>query len=361
MCCRDVRAARMAVAGFTLVELLVVIAIIAVLIALLLTVLTGARKAADAVKCASNLRQLGAAVQLYASDNKFYMPPVRCGRPAFTAGAPGGKYSLYGIEYGSSAIVPGVSDTNAAFWWDFISKYVSSANSSVAQGKSGQADFLKSVIACPAFDKFPWQGGGNGVGLEWEPGYSGYAYNPHPTFAVNNPPLGTSRPPETAISNDSATNGKAFSDPAFRCVGVCSDSDFGKTPTGNPVYKGVWYKQTAYTHPADRALIADAQYLFLEANAVTANTLPVVQKLHLRGSEFATGSVPPGQSGTGQTTFDWYRHGTDPPVGVLAPSGCFSAVGGKISYNILYCDGHVGRETTKDASYRSVRMRYPEK
>lgn len=90
---RDLRETHAAVGGFTLVELLVVIAIIAVLIALLLTVLTGARKAADAVKCASNLRQLGAAVQQYALDNKFYMPPVRCGRPVFTAGAPGGKYS----------------------------------------------------------------------------------------------------------------------------------------------------------------------------------------------------------------------------------------------------------------------------
>jgi prepilin-type N-terminal cleavage/methylation domain-containing protein len=92
---RRIRAAWIGERGFTLVELLVVIAIIAVLIALLLTVLTGARKAADAVKCASNLRQLGAAVQQYAIDNKGYMPPVRWGGPPHRARGAARAYNFF--------------------------------------------------------------------------------------------------------------------------------------------------------------------------------------------------------------------------------------------------------------------------
>jgi prepilin-type N-terminal cleavage/methylation domain-containing protein len=51
--------------GFTLIELLVVIAIIAVLIALLLPAVQAAREAARRAQCASNLRQIGLALQNY--------------------------------------------------------------------------------------------------------------------------------------------------------------------------------------------------------------------------------------------------------------------------------------------------------
>lgn len=63
-------------AGFSLVELLVVIGVISTLVGILLPALSSARAAAQRAVCASNLRQLATAAHLYAADNQGFLPPA---------------------------------------------------------------------------------------------------------------------------------------------------------------------------------------------------------------------------------------------------------------------------------------------
>ena len=63
-------------AGFSLIELLLVIVIIAMLAAMISPATAAIRKRADTTACANNLRQIGVAVQLYVNDNENRYPKI---------------------------------------------------------------------------------------------------------------------------------------------------------------------------------------------------------------------------------------------------------------------------------------------
>jgi prepilin-type processing-associated H-X9-DG protein len=288
--------------AFTLVELLVVIGIIALLISILLPALSKARKSALTIKCASALRQVGMGFQLYANEQKGWWP---C---ALYTPASGNNYVIDDNVYDS---------VHRPYWFNFVAKYVNVVRAGNATSSVGidAGEARKSVLwGCPAWQQY--QKGSIEVQL-------GYGMNIWPTTAPDYPALGTATPP----SNESI---------------VYSE---GSPPTGT------FLKQTQWTRPAERCLCADSKFWAVESEPVpTALTYPpsIAAQVDISNSVTYTGA--------GQTMIDVHRHGTYPSH---LPDGTFDPYGGAISFNILYCDGHVSTTSDAKQAYLSTRQRFP--
>lgn len=295
--------------AFTLVELLVVIGIIAVLIGVLLPALAGARKQAAAVKCATQLREIFNAMQMYALENHGYLPPPQL------VPTGGRVYNVDGIDYP----VPGTP--YGAYWFTFLTKYVTKAKTGMAAQTSGEDAQARRTIFWGCTE---W-GGYTSPAAKVQ---IGYGMNHYPTFTENYPAPGL-YPPR-------------------------AESTFIQTWTpGRPdLQQGNFAKLKTYARlGSKRALVMDSQFWLAEAQPPPASGVIPGQKLYDGQSTY---------SGIGgQTLADFYRHGKFPPVRVGGATGYYQPTGGKVAFNILYCDGHVNTEHDRRAAYLSLRLRFP--
>jgi prepilin-type processing-associated H-X9-DG protein len=104
-------------AAFTLVELLVVIGIIAILISILIPALANARNKANAIKCASNMRQIFILSSMFASEHKGHLPrPALVGNNATDINyANTNAWCMVGGNYGVADFKDG-----AGVLWQFL-------------------------------------------------------------------------------------------------------------------------------------------------------------------------------------------------------------------------------------------------
>jgi prepilin-type N-terminal cleavage/methylation domain-containing protein/prepilin-type processing-associated H-X9-DG protein len=129
-------------AGFTLVELLVVIGIIAVLIGILMPALIAARKAANTTQCGSNMRQIGNAMRMYLDQNKGKFPKKHTNGGVWRDPANGAMLPEYdGRAYWAIVYLP------------FLLKSTGDYDTQVANGAGATAGlaWARSLWQCPGY------------------------------------------------------------------------------------------------------------------------------------------------------------------------------------------------------------------
>lgn len=329
--CRKLGSRSVARPAFTLVELLVVIGIIAVLIGILLPSLSRARASAQQVKCAASLQQIGLGFQMYANEFNGACPPAKLNVTDST-------YTI-----GDDAFAKGAN----IMWYNFIAPEVNAANMGVANSSStagtvssgyqaSQSRKRNVLWGCPTFEGYSRYA--SRAGDDVNETHTGYGMNAYPKFGDDQ-----AYDPTGAVGGSENNGGSKAPD-----VNQIS-------MTGGAVKSGNWFKMNAYTRAADKGLVADCSVWFYESLSVQTKTpLPNVARQSAAAPSVIWGSDP------GETTVALFRHGSNPNTVGSGTGTMYDSSGGKIAYNILYCDGHVSESSTAAEAYRAQRQRFPD-
>ena len=313
--------------AFTLVELLVVIGIIALLISILLPALSSARKQANTVKCATQLREIGNAFALYATENRQWYPPSQI-QPG--AALP---YEVGGIKAPTNA--PGL------YWFNFINKYVTrntaglntNGRPTAAQLAEAQQVKDRSVIwGCAAFTPYGATRADTANGWDFNRVQTGYGMNGYPAYRADFPAANVS------ISADPSVPGGGPELVSYAFGGTWNAT----TPSNGFTKVAVWAK-----HASEKLLVCDATLWLVESAA------PPLSGIVPAHQGDANAAYPP--NGTFVSIF---RHGAIKRTNGfgLAP---VSGGGNKVLFNVLYADGHVASENDPKLAYKAVRMKFP--
>ena len=110
--------------GFTLIELLVVLAVVGALAGILVPVYGRVTESGRAVKCASNLRQLGVALGVYLGEHNMTMPTLQSGRTDLSQDGAFIDNTLDAYTQGSKAVFACPSDggeavrSGTSYYWN---------------------------------------------------------------------------------------------------------------------------------------------------------------------------------------------------------------------------------------------------
>jgi len=301
--------------GFTLVELLVVIGIIAILVGILLPALSRARAQANQVKCSAALREIAHAFTMYSKENRDKYPVVKydTNPPTVLAKLPDG------------------TNITAFYWSDYLLKYVThqeyylqGAGGGAGSGAKQRFEEAKKNVfwGCPSYSGSYWSNVSGQVGQSYSE--SGYGYNIFPIWNERTT-VADYNVYKQYISMDSFSNG---------------------IQNGNKA----WHSYHEFRPAAEKCLVIETTLWLLWMTPSDPNNHfierepgPTVQGAFA----YFTG---------GWNNIDRYRHGKYPP---LDSDGYFSNKGGRVSFNILYADGHVSNAGTIQEGFRAIQMRTP--